>query len=183
MGDGPVPSPSLKPPRRLLASLSRSQTVSSTQASVRSSCLMPSYTIVWLNIGSTVLRSTRVFWRLFLLVSGSTRLKKRRHVYITYGLYHCLYAIYFKWWCYEWRAFCAYHLTYGSMVALIRGRFLHSFTQMWTSPVLGPSLPMPIQQKWHIEYSVNRVFFYSWMKSNIIWNKQMTLNNKALCKR
>lgn len=48
-----------------------------------------------------------------------------------------------------WRMFCAYHFTYGSMVALIRGRFLHSFTQMWISPVLGPSLVTPLTKKWH----------------------------------
>lgn len=74
----PVPRPSLKPPSRLLASLSRSQTVSSTQASVRSACLMPSYTIVWLKMGFVVLRNTRVFWRLFRLVSGSTKLQEWR---------------------------------------------------------------------------------------------------------
>lgn len=74
LSDSPVPTPSLRPPSRLLASLSRSQTVSSTQASARSTSLMPSYTMVWLNTGSTVLRSTRVFCRLFLLVSGSTKL-------------------------------------------------------------------------------------------------------------
>ena len=71
----PEPTPSLIPPSRWLASLSRSQTVSSTQASDRSVSLMPSYTIVWLNTGSTVLRSTRVFCRLFLLVSGSMKLQ------------------------------------------------------------------------------------------------------------
>lgn len=73
----PVPMPSLRPPRMWLASRSRSQTVSSTQASFKSSALKPSYTIVWLNMGLTVLFSTRVFWRLFLLVSGSTKLCKQ----------------------------------------------------------------------------------------------------------
>lgn len=42
----PVPMPSLRPPSEWLARRSRSQTVSSTQASFRSSALKPSYTIV-----------------------------------------------------------------------------------------------------------------------------------------
>lgn len=70
----PVPMPSLRPPSRWLASRSRSQTVSSTQASFRSSALKPSYTMVWLNMGLVVFFNTLVFWWLFLLVSGSTKL-------------------------------------------------------------------------------------------------------------
>lgn len=84
----PVPMPSLRPPSEWLARRSRSQTVSSTQASFRSSALKPSYTIVWLNMGLAVLFSTRVFWRLFLLVSGSTKLCREFNNYLV-GPWRC----------------------------------------------------------------------------------------------
>lgn len=119
----PVPIPSLRPPSRLVANLSRSHTVSSTQASDRSMSLIPSYTMVWLNTGSTVRRTTRVFCRLFLLVSGSTKLGGKGRATILSGQ-----STFRELWEHFWKS--TYLFTYGLMVALIRGRPLHSFTQM-----------------------------------------------------
>lgn len=71
----PVPEPSLSPPMKWWRSRSWSHTVISAQASRRSSARKPSYTMVWLNMGLAVLFTTRVFCRLFLLVSGRTALR------------------------------------------------------------------------------------------------------------
>lgn len=71
----PVPEPSLTPPMKWLLSRSWSHTVSSTQVSLRSCGLKPSYTIVWLNRGLAVFFTTLVFCRLLLLISGRTTLQ------------------------------------------------------------------------------------------------------------
>lgn len=57
------------------------------------------------------------------------------------------------------------------MVALIKGRFLHSFTQMWISPVLETSFVKPFNKQNVNEHGENK----TWEKGIRLWTLEFFL--------